>query len=82
MSTFYLLHFCRLCEGQGILKDRKHLRLRDPFHEDGVESQEGKPATTPLPCKIKAKAVFEGQEARAERCSQPEKSMVARFPLA
>lgn len=54
-----------------ILQDIKHLGLRDPFYEGGFERKEGNPDTTPLLCKIKAKAGFEGQEACAERCSQP-----------
>lgn len=43
MSTFYLLLFCLLCSGQLILRDIKHLGLRDLFYEDGVESKEGNP---------------------------------------
>lgn len=47
-----------------------------------LKAKKETPNATPLPYKIKAKAVFEGQEARAERCSQPEKSIVAHFSLA
>lgn len=47
-----------------------------------LKAKKETPDATPLPCKIKAEAVFEGQEARAERCSQPEKAIVAHFLLA
>lgn len=38
--------------------------------------------TTPLPCKIKAKAVFESQEAHAEMYSQPWKPTVTHLSVA
>lgn len=46
-----------------------------------LKAKEETPDTTPL-SKIKAKAVFEGQETGAERHLRPEKSMVTHFSLA
>lgn len=47
-----------------------------------LKAKKETPDATPLPCKIKAEAVFEGQEAGAERCLQPEKFIVTHFSLA
>lgn len=75
MSTFYLLHFCQLHLGPLILKDRKQLEPRDPFFMKTVlKAKKETLDTTPLLCKIKAKAVFEGQETGGERHLQPENS--------
>lgn len=46
-----------------------------------LKAKKETPDTTPL-SKIKAKAVFEGQETGAERHLWPEKSMVTHFSLA
>ena len=46
-----------------------------------LKAKKETPDTTPL-SKIKAKAVFEGQEAGAERHLRPEKSTVTHFSLA
>ena len=75
MSTFYLLRFCQLHLGPLILKDRKQLEPRDPFFMKAVlKAKKETLDTTPLLCKIKAKAVFEGQETGGERHLQPENS--------